>query len=220
MRKYILFLLSLFLFAVFWACQSTNKNGNEMDNQTQGDNTGMSEVNSGADLSPTEAQAFIADRADAALQAIATKSYDELSTYVHPTQGLRFSPYPNIDTTKDVVLSRQEVADLPSSEVRLWGYADGSGKPIESSFEHYYKDYIYDKPYNSADTIGYNETISRSNVRYNYREIYPNSILVEYYIPGNNPKYDNMDWGSIMLIFTPYEGKWYLTDVAHGEWTI
>lgn len=215
-------LQSFFLLLLACACMAcqASKNKNEQQPETVVAPAPTPQALTGAGLDSAEARKAIAAKADAVVQAIASQDFGKLARYVHPTRGLRFSPYANIDTSVHQVLAPEQVGALPNGPERLWGYADGSGKPIRMPFSEYYKQYIYNKPYAKADTIGYNRIVGGGNMIYNYRDIYPDAILVEYYLPGSEEKYAGMDWGSLILVFTPYEGEWYLTSLAHGQWTI
>lgn len=45
-------------------------------------------------------------------------------------------------------------------------------------------------------------------------------MVVEYYLPGENPDYGGLDWQSLRLVFQHKEGAWYLVGVIHDEWTV
>ncbi len=163
---------------------------------------------------------LLLEKAAGIVSAIATKDYSRLASQAHPKGGLRFSPYPYIDTASHQQLDRLAITLMAKANESLyWGKQDGTGNPIRLKFDDYYQKFIYNKPYLDADTIGYDEVVGGGNAIYNYKEVYPGSIMVEYFIAGGNPDFGGMDWGSLIMIFVEYEGSWYLRNLGHGQWT-
>lgn len=149
------------------------------------------------------------------------KNMDELANYVHPTKGVRFSPYPYVDVENDQVFTPDELSNaLESNEVYNWGNYDGSGEPINLTFEDYYDRFIYDVDFANPELIGNNTIIGEGNAIENVEEAYPNSRFIEFYFSGFNSEYGGADWRSLKLVFEENEGSWYLVGIIHGEWTI
>src|SRR5207244_3921645 len=140
----------------------------------------------------------------------------------HPVKGLRFSPYSYVRVDSDVVLSRAEVASaFRDTTMRLWGHQDGSGAPLRWPFEHYYRTFLYDAAFTSAPVVRVDQGPARSgNTPSNLREAYPEAHWVEYHVPGQDPKFEGMDWRSLWVVFERYEGEWLLVGLVHGSWTI
>lgn len=170
---------------------------------------------------PSNRQNLICESLDV-METIKDKDFEKLSNYVHPTKGVRFSPYFSIDMENDKVFTSQEVSNLgQSTEVFTWGRFDGSGESIDLNFNDYYDKFIYDQDYMNPHMIGgINHPIGKGNALDNIDEKYPDGKYVEYHFTGIDPQYDGMDWRSLRLVFEEYEGKWYLVGVVHGEWTI
>lgn len=166
-------------------------------------------------------KSIIEERAMEVLTAI--KDYDmvKLADAIHPDKGVRFSPYGYVDVESDLVFTAQEVKNLSSdSKKYLWGYYDGSGEPITLKFSDYYKRFIYDADFVNAEQVGYNKALGHGNTLNNSFEVYKNSIIVEYYFSGLDPKYEGMDWRSLRLVFEKKNDIWYLVGIIHDEWTI
>ncbi|HVF98538.1 MAG TPA: hypothetical protein VND68_01760 [Chloroflexia bacterium] len=174
-----------------------------------------------ASMPPAQAKEVIADRATEAIQALKNKDMERLAALVHPEKGLSFSPYSYADDT-NLTLTREELANaFTSPESRNWGAYDGSGDPIELTFEAYYDRFIYNHDFAAAPNVNYNEFLGVGNTPNNSAEVYPGSISVEYHFRGFDPQYDGMDWQSLILVFEKHtDGAWYLVHVAHGQWTI
>ncbi len=152
---------------------------------------------------------------------IKAKDMKGLSTYVHPTNGLRFSPYPNVDLKTDQVFTAQQVAGLvQDTKEHLWGHYDGSGEPIKLSFNDYYDKFIYDVDFANPHMIGNNVAIGKGNSIDNVKQAYPKGYFVEFYFTGFDPQYEGMDWRSLKLVFEDVNGVWYLVSIIHGQWTI
>jgi hypothetical protein len=176
---------------------------------------------SGATLSPEDAKKDIAGRAHAVIEILAHREFSELSRYVSEDKGVRFSPYAQVDTSADIVLKRGDLRNPHELQaVRTWGSYDGSGAPIRMSFAAYYNKFIYDRDFDRAPKIGYNEEFAKSNTTNNAGEVYPDSIVVEYYFPppADDPE-KATQWSALRLIFQKTGAEWFLVGVIHDQWT-
>lgn len=163
----------------------------------------------------------VQDVAVKTITALSDKDSKKLAELIHPTIGVRFSPYAFVNKDKDVVLSKEEIGNFFSdSKTYLWGYTDGKGNPIELTPGEYYTKYIYSVDYKNAPKISFNKALGSGNTSDNITEVYASAQFVEYYFPGFNKKYEGMDWKSLRLVFQQVEGKWYLVGVVHAQWTI
>lgn len=155
------------------------------------------------------------------VELIKSRDMTGLSQYVHPAQGLRFTPYFYIDTQADQVFTAQEVAGLlQNNQVLHWGNYDGSGDPIDLKFSNYYDLFVYDQDFANAEIIGNNVAIGKGNTTDNIAQAYPNGSFIEFHFPQIDPQYQGMDWKSLRLVFEDLNGTWYLVGVVHGQWTI
>jgi N-acetylmuramoyl-L-alanine amidase len=155
------------------------------------------------------------------VSALKDKYLEKLSELVHPEKGVRFSPYGYVDVENDLVFSAPEVKGLDAdSTIRIWGSYDGTGDPIELTFEDYYKKFIYDVDFANADQIGYNKILGQGNTLINSSEIYKDAIIIEYHFSGFDPQYEGMDWRSLRLAFEKVNDIWYLVGIIHDQWTI
>jgi len=162
----------------------------------------------------------IASRANEVILAIKNRDMETLSTFVHPTRGVRFSPYAFVQESNLVFMPDQIRGILADRTKYTWGAYDGTGFPIELTFEEYYEEFIYDQDFANAEEIGYNRTIRLGNYIDNSMEFYPGAIVVEYHFPGFDPKFQGMDWESLRLVFQEEGQIWYLVGIIHDEWTI
>lgn len=168
--------------------------------------------------SSQQAKKIIVSRARAVVTALHDRKMNGLASYVHPTRGLRFSPY--VAATKsDRVFSRAQVRRLGRNAARYeWGHYDGSGDPIRLTWREYYKQFVYNRNFAAAREINYNTFRQRGNDVNNLKSFYPHTIAVEYFVP--DPKKDGNDWHGLWLIFQPRGHVWYLTGIVHDQWTI
>jgi hypothetical protein len=143
----------------------------------------------------------------------------QLSSFVHPDKGLRFSPYVYVESSNRV-FTRWQVANLFRNNRRyMWGEADGTGDPLRLTARQFFNQFIYDKDFLRAKEVNYNTVKGRGNTINNIFEFYPRTIAVEYYLPGTNPQYSGMDWGGLWLVFEQKGNTWYLVGLASDEWT-
>jgi hypothetical protein len=166
-------------------------------------------------LEPSLARTGLKTTANRVVAALQAGDRVKLAEFVHPSKGVRFSPYQHIETT-DVVLFAKQVTSK-ANKIYLWGEYDGSGDSIELSFDSYCSKFVYDRDYVHAPKITRNGVLGSGNITNNLREIYPQSTWVEYHFPSAPGE---MDWTSLWLIFEHYRGAWFLVGIAHGAWTI
>jgi hypothetical protein len=161
----------------------------------------------------------VLDRASQVVQTLKSQDFISLAGYVHPLNGVRFSPYAFVQET-DQVFSADEIGSIMAdSKVYTWGSYAGTGEPINLSFPAYYSEFIYDVNFTNAPQVALNHRLSAGNSIDNSAEFYPGSMFVEYYFPGFDPQYDGMDWRSLRLVFSEYNGTWALVNIIHDEWT-
>lgn len=153
--------------------------------------------------------------------AIKNNDMNLLSSYVHPSKGLRFTPYSYIDMQNDQVFTSSEVAGLNGDNtVYNWGNYDGSGEPIELNFSDYYSEFVYDKDFLNPHMIGNDVAIGSGNSIDNVEDVYPNGSFVEYHFTGFDQQYEGIDWESLTLVFEQDNGDWYLVGIVHEQWTV
>lgn len=155
-------------------------------------------------------------------EALAARDFERLSGLVHPEAGVRFSPYAYVEPEEHVTLSREdlEAAAAGAALERTWGHHDGTGEPIDLPFREYVDRFVYDAPYLDDGEVAVDERLGRGNTVDNAAQVYPDARIVEYHLPGRDPRYGGMDWRSLRLVFEEREGRWYLVGVVHDEWTI
>ncbi|MGQ0604445.1 MAG: hypothetical protein ACT4QE_22420 [Anaerolineales bacterium] len=173
-----------------------------------------------SELSSAEAQALIEGRATEVLRAIKSKDFAQLAGLVHPTLGVRFTPYGYVSDT-DLVFRADQLPPLAiDATLYTWGAFDGSGEPITLTFSDYLDRFVYSQDFIAAPQIGYNESVGQGNTIDNWREFYPDGLMVEYHFPGFDPQYGGLDWQSLRLIFQRDGEIWYLVGLIHAQWTI
>jgi hypothetical protein len=176
---------------------------------------------SGERISSSEAQKIIEDKTDEVILAIKNKDMENLSTYINQDKGIRFSPYSHIDVCNDLAFTVDQIKNISKDTNEYsWGVYDGSGLPIKLTFEGYFKKFVYDQDFANAKEVSYNQILGKGNTINNEFEVYSNSIIVEYYFSGFDPKYEGMDWESLRLVYEEKDNTWYLTAIIHDQWTI
>lgn len=152
--------------------------------------------------------------------AIKETDYNLLEEVIHPELCLRFSPYPYLQAS-DLSFCPDQLVELPGSSILFtWGRYDGSGDPIELTFDDYHQRFVYDQDFFQPEVVGLNQEVSSGNAINNIPEIYPDGMIVEYHFSGFDPQYAGMDWRSLRMVFIQENGIWYLVALVHGEWTI
>lgn len=154
-------------------------------------------------------------------QALLRHDYDTLSSYVHPKQGVTFTPYSTVDPDSDLCFTAAQIQGLARDKtVYTWGFEDGRGSPIKMTMEQYFERYVYNSDYTQASLIGVDRIITTGNALENLTEAYPGCRFVDFCIPSSDPVNDGLDWSSLKLVFQLEDNSWYLVGIVHGEWTI
>ena len=100
------------------------------------------------------------------LTVIKNKKYDSLALFIHPDEGVRFSPNAYIDTAVDKIFTIEifkKDATAKKHQKFTWGEYDGSGDPINLTIDEYFKRFVYDVDFLTPETRKVNEFIGGSN---------------------------------------------------------
>ncbi|MCJ7695867.1 MAG: hypothetical protein MUO40_10635 [Anaerolineaceae bacterium] len=171
-------------------------------------------------MEPHPAAQPLEEVANAVILALQARDLKALESYVHPGLGVRFTPYAYV-TEKDLVFKREVVSRLfDDPTVYDWGAYDGSGLPIELTFEQYYDEFIYSADFANAEQVAYNQSIGQGNSINNLTDFYPDAEYVEFHFSGFDPQYEGMDWQSLRLVFVKVDALYYLVGIINAQWTI
>ncbi|CAM4337273.1 hypothetical protein L1N85_11100 [Paenibacillus alkaliterrae] len=227
MKKTILILsLLILLSACSNAATNDSGNGNSTANPGQNQNTGAAkpspapaETNTDGEEQPVKAKT---EQEAAAAVILALKDADlaTLASYIHPDKGLLFSPYAHIETVSAKVFQAADLPAMSDPTVYNWGSYDGTGEPIELTFQQYYDKFVYGKDFMEAETVGVNEIKGMGNTLVNIEEVFPGSFVMDYYFSGFDKQYEGMDWESLILVLEEFVGAWYVSAIVHSQWTI
>lgn len=155
------------------------------------------------------------------VEALSRRDIDSVAKLAHPDSGIRFSPYPHVDTTHDRRLTPvQLAAEWAKADSSLWGVRDGSGEPIRVSFRGFVDRFVYDFDVQRAPRVARDSApMGIGNAKFNVPQVYSSDAIVEFNTPGTNPKYGGMDWRSLWIVLRRYQDRWVVVGIVHGEWT-
>ncbi|RIW28061.1 hypothetical protein D3H55_22315 [Bacillus salacetis] len=164
-----------------------------------------------------EDSAHLKEKANEVLNNILKEDMNALADYVHSEKGLLISPFVNI-SEKDKVFEKQEVSSLLENEkAYLWGYQDGSGKPMKSTPPEYFQRY---QDFSQVDKVIVDDIKQRGNVKMNIKDYFPDSHIVEFYKNGTEEN-SNIDWSSLYIVFQKNNaGEWKAVALVSGQWTV
>ena len=146
-------------------------------------------------------------------------NYAELSRYIHPADGIRFSMYAFVDPTVDKHFSRKEFEKYIDTDVKFtWGNRDGSGEPLILSLRDYLKQWAAAKDYGKGEYY-LNEFKGKGNSINNLKKVYPDDPFTENYLSGTE-EYGGMDWNSMRMVFRKDNGRYYLVAIVNDRWTV
>ena len=156
------------------------------------------------------------------LALMKAKDYQALAEHIHPDEGILFAPYGFIDTAGNRRFSKASFLSLVSDPKKTplnWGSYDGSGLPIDLSWEDYEKKFVYNADFLNAPEISVNTLKSRGNSVNNIDQVFSDHQYTESYFPGFEEKYAGLDWASLRLVFKQKDGKLWLVGIVHDQWT-
>ena len=157
------------------------------------------------------------------LTLLKNKNYSAFANYIHPVEGIRFSPYGFVDTVHDIQLSRQKFINQAGASVQdmiVWGKFDGTGDPIKMTLNNYMQRFVYDVDFVKPEKRSVSEFIGGGNSLNNLELVYKNCDFTESHFSGFDQKYAGMDWRSLRLVFKVRDRKFFLVGIVHDEWTI
>lgn len=171
--------------------------------------------------SPSQS-ANLLNEAFTVLSHLANEDGAALANHAHPTKGVRFSPYFNVNVNTDIVFYPGNTIGanmFTNTTVYVWGEFDGTGESIGGEYAYYHSRFVYDEDYLNPELIGINQIVGTGNINNNIEDVYPNESYVEFHFSGFDPQYMGMDWRSLVLVFEEDNGTYYLVGIVHGEWT-
>lgn len=155
------------------------------------------------------------------LTALQARDYQSLSSFVHPTEGVIFTPYSTVEPDVNLCFTPTQVLKLGQDTTQyVWGTIDGKGDPLELTAAAYFDRFVYNADYLQAPMIGIDQVIGSGNALENVSEALPDCRFVEFYFPGLVPEYEGFDWCGLKLVFSEYHGAYKLRAIIHSEWTI
>jgi len=157
------------------------------------------------------------------LTALKNKHYAAFANYIHPVEGIRFSPYGHIDTVRHLKFSRASFivqSNKAESEMIVWGEFDGTGDPIKMTLNNYMRRFVYDVDFVKPEKLEVDEFINTGNSLNNLLSVYKNCNFTESHFSGFEKDYQGMDWKSLRLVFKERNRKFFLVGIVHDEWTI
>jgi hypothetical protein len=172
---------------------------------------------------PTEAPPeplTLEETAERVITALAEKDLVTVAEFAHPEMGVRFSPYTYVREDHLVFTPEELTGLVGSDQVHKWGHYDGTGDPIELTFDEYFQEFVYSADFANPEEMAIDEELGWGNTINNITEFYPGSSFVEYHFSGFEEQYQGMDWESLRLVFIQEEGTWYLVGIVHDQWTI
>ncbi|NDI33305.1 DUF3450 domain-containing protein [Chengkuizengella sediminis] len=178
------------------------------------------EGDSSQDSSQISEEDLILNKANEIILLLEAEDMSQLSSFIHPNSGLRFSPYLYVNVNSDLVFtSNQILGFMTDNNVYTWGNYDGSGDPIQLTPADYYNAFVYSADFANPEQVSYNQILGTGNMIQNQFTVYPNANIVEFYFSGFDPQFVGMDWQSLRLVFEEYNGEWYIVGIIKGTWT-
>ncbi len=161
------------------------------------------------------------------LSAVKHHDYTAFADFIHPEEGIRFSPYGYIDTAgypkeTNLLFSKNEfiTALKTKNKKTLWVSFDASDEPTHMSLEDYFKRFVYDVDFLYVEKKSVNEFLGGGNSLNNLRAIYPDEPFTENYFSPDRRETEFNNWRTLRLVYKKSGSRYYVIAVVHDEWTI
>jgi len=173
-----------------------------------------------AQMTPMPVQGFnFEGMAAVILPLLQANDYTELASFVHPQNGLRFSPQLFIHTDTDLIFTREQVAGFASdSNIYTWGTHAAKGDLLQMSVNEYWSEYVI--PLQPAqDWVMLAEGQGSPSIAIdNFIDVYQHTQYVDFLKPGTE-EFGNLDWQLLRLAFERFsDGAYYLVGIIHDNW--
>ncbi|MFS0868316.1 hypothetical protein [Paenibacillus xylanilyticus] len=135
-------------------------------------------------------------------------------------EGVRFSPFANIDPENDLVFKPDEISGLLKDTTKyVWRSTPGNEDSIEMTYADYHQNYVYNKDFIHDGENAVNAMIGEDAHLGNLHEVYPeaNHDFVEFHVNGTEP--DGRDWHTLRLVFEKIGQDHSLVGIVHDQWT-
>ena len=154
------------------------------------------------------------------LRSVKTRDYEKLASFIHPLEGVLFSPYAYIDTTGYRKIFKNELVLLAKQNKRVdWNTSWEEDKPELMTIDQYFKKFVYDVDFLNAQSRSLNKFHSQGTERNNITEVYPGCDVVEFFFPGFEKQYEGLDFRGLRLVFKIYNNTPYIVAIVHDQWT-
>ncbi len=213
--KHVRWIVLGLLMLLLVACNGTSKATPDPPIEQSEEQEQPGEVEEGMPPTVSEAGTTI-------VRALKNADMDTLADWVDLDEGVRFSPYGNVNTETDLIFSRDELRGLMKDPTEhLWRSFPGSDTLIKMSYKEYHDRFVYDADFMEDAEVAVNEGLGEGAMIYNLNEVYPKDThdFVEYHIDGIDPTVEGMDWRSLRLVFKKMGDDRTLVGIIHDQWT-
>lgn len=148
--------------------------------------------------------------------AIREGEYSLLSSYVHPEEGVTFTPASTVDRNSNLTFQAGELAQVAESgKSYVWGTSTDAATPIKLTLKDYVASYVWDRDYIASPRISVDAMQVSGNALENTADAYPGCHYVEFYYPAADGQ---SEWSTLKLVFQWYQNEWYLVGIVHSAW--
>ncbi len=129
-------------------------------------------------FSSAQTEQIVGEDSRAAVRALQNNDTRALAKFVHPTQGVRFSPYVHADEGERII-RRAQMPHLAHHPRRWnWGSYDGEGGDMMLTWNEFRRKILVPRPYLPIANTGAREDFNRLSQNGNV----PNNLLDVYHI--------------------------------------
>ena len=162
-------------------------------------------------LSVTEASTSI-------IKALSEKDMETVASWAS-ADGVRFSPFANIDPVHDLVFTPDEISNLLREPTRyVWRtLPDMDDDKIKMTYADYHLQYVYNKDFIHDGENAVNVILGQDAHPGNLHEIYPeaNHDFVEFHVKGTDAQ--GRDWHTLRLVFEKIGKDHILVGIVHDQ---
>ena len=185
MRQYFLIIA---IVLAFYSCTTSSQNEDTVDTTVSIDAIPIVNKPTSNDTIITNKKETLLSLSQQILKSLKEKNYTEFATFIHPTEGVRFSPYAYV-TNEDIGIKSTDFEKLIAENKKfVWGSYDGTGDTITLTIKEYFNRFVYDKDFANAEKTSFNRIMGKGNSLNNLNDFYKNVDFTEHYFSGFEKK--------------------------------
>ncbi|MFN7161132.1 MAG: hypothetical protein ACK4NC_06040 [Candidatus Gracilibacteria bacterium] len=172
----------------------------------------------------TDVKMVIEQQSAYVISLLQKNDFSALASQVHPEKGLLLSADIHLDdkTFPRQIIARKELAGfLKNTTPRIWGSNGYTELPLRMTGKEFWETWVYTRTITLNSPRAFDEVritdVNKVAAAEMMQKRFPNSHFVEYSVLSSSTgEVKEKDW-SLRLVFSEYNGQWYLVGIVRDQ---